>query len=176
VLRKQSLVLGGTEARETVRWLFNEYANTTASVAALARSLNARQVRTVEGGAWHETTVYRILTSPVYCGHMAKRRKLAGVPPVIIARDTHDRLIEQALFDRVQHRLTSKRRSGAKRRPDRCASQYPDLQPEDRERKLAAKLERMMTTMKAAPPPEVPRKRRIGTGSSAAFRRRRRDA
>jgi site-specific recombinase XerC len=80
VLRKQSLVLGGTEARETVRWLFNEYANTTASVAALARSLNARQVRTVEGGAWHETTVYRILTSPVYCGHMAKRRKLAGVP------------------------------------------------------------------------------------------------
>jgi DNA invertase Pin-like site-specific DNA recombinase len=62
---------------EVVRWLFERYACTAASLGDLARELTARGVKPPRGGEWRRDTIRVMLTNRAYLGDLvwnAKRR------------------------------------------------------------------------------------------------------
>ncbi len=49
---------------ETVRWIFDTYANRTMGRRNIAKELNLRGVPTIRGGKWSAATVLAILKNP----------------------------------------------------------------------------------------------------------------
>lgn len=87
------------------------YAEYLAGIAQLtiAQSLSRDGVPTARGGKWHQGTVQKILSAPVYAGLVNDGEKLI--------EGRHEGVIEREVWDRVQTLLASNRRSGGAGRP-----------------------------------------------------------
>ncbi len=126
--------------RETLRWLFREFATTERSARSLAVELNRRGTPSPNGGEWDFSHVKNILRHPVYVGHLtygrrkgglyhhvgedgeivSSREKInghAGYAPIIVPNN-HEPLIDQETFDAVQAKLKArmKQRGGPVRK------------------------------------------------------------
>lgn len=118
------------EAAPLIRGIFLRYLR-LGSVSGVARALTEEGVPTPsryrEGGrgVWSGTMVRRILTNPTYAGHLTQNRRVKvnykikkrkTLPPEewITVPDTHEAIVEQEIFDRVQEGLAlrSYRREG----------------------------------------------------------------
>ena len=127
--RPGHLVVDG-EAAPLVRGIFLRYLR-LGSVSGVARALTEEGVPTPtqyrEGGkgVWSPTMVRRILTNPTYAGHLTQNRRVKvnykikkrkNLPPEewITVPNTHEAIVEQEIFDRVQEELAlrSYRRTG----------------------------------------------------------------
>jgi site-specific DNA recombinase len=120
---------------ETLKWLFDQYANTDIGLRSLAESLNGRGIPSPRDGAWWIGTVREILRNEVYTGdfiwakrQMGKYRRISGTsvkkcesvemtaggnPSVrrntpeewIVVKNAHPALIDRSTFERVQEKL-----------------------------------------------------------------------
>lgn len=111
-------------AAPVVRQIFGRYLE-LGSVTGLAKELTQQQIptpsryqggeigREVGSGSWSGTMVRRILTNPTYAGHLTQNRRVKinyklnkrrNLPQDdwIVVPNTHEPIIEQALFDQVQ--------------------------------------------------------------------------
>jgi site-specific DNA recombinase len=138
-LRPKRLVLGPEHEVETVRLIFDLYANTPMGLVAVAQELTRRKIPSPRGHAvWINESVKHILTNPVYLGRIAWNRrsvgKFVGVidcravdrpadrgkarnnpPEQWIERDAdHDKIIDLLTYERCQEKLAARRR-GRKR-------------------------------------------------------------
>lgn len=111
------------ETAEVVKAMFQAYLR-LGSVSGVARMLTGQGVptpaqvqgRTDTSGVWSATMVRRILTNPTYAGHLTqnrrvkvnykiKKRRTLPETEWITVRNTHQAIIGQEEFDRVQSRL-----------------------------------------------------------------------
>ena len=110
-----SLVPEPSEA-EAVRELFVRFAN-GASYFELARWLNASGFVTRRGNRFLNRSVRYILTNPTYIGmnawtvsrHQKTNTEYRMSEDTILEKGTHDPIIDQMLWDRVQQRITDLR-------------------------------------------------------------------
>jgi DNA invertase Pin-like site-specific DNA recombinase len=79
------LALGDSAHVEAVRWMFQAYAYTLASLADIAREINKRGLRTGRGKPWTRYSVRGVLLNPRYMGdavwnvtHKGKYHRLKG--------------------------------------------------------------------------------------------------
>jgi hypothetical protein len=110
----------------TVRWIFDQYANTDANTYTLARELNRRGIKTRFDYQWQAQSVKRLLKNPVYTGQMVFGKHpsgrfnrvgsggIGGESPIVV-NDSHPALIDVETFERVQKKMA--RRSTAWTRP-----------------------------------------------------------
>lgn len=115
------------EGAAVVRRIFRMYLDKP-SVIGVARALTEQGVPTParykggngSSGVWSDTMVRRILTNPTYAGHLTQHRRekinykverRVAVPPEewIIVRDTHEPVVSQTEFDRVQALLAARK-------------------------------------------------------------------
>ncbi|MCK4411538.1 recombinase family protein, partial [Candidatus Bipolaricaulota bacterium] len=80
-----------------IRELFETYADTDISLSMLVEWARKRGLTSRKGNAFRESTIHKLLTNPIYCGIV----RWAG----ITSPGTHQPLISQHLFDRVQEKL-----------------------------------------------------------------------
>lgn len=130
----------------TLKWLFDQYANTSIGLRSLADSLNERGVPAPGGGSWWIGTIREILRNQTYTGdfvwakrQMGKYRRVAGTtvkkrdslemtaggnPSVrhnapeewIVVRDAHPALVDRSTFEIVQEKLATRKHRTARRR------------------------------------------------------------
>lgn len=123
------------EEIETVRWLFDRFANTDCSIRWLVVELNRRGVRTRRGAIWNPTAVQYILRSRVYLGELTFGRQRCGKyhqvsesgtdpdrpngkgdrEPPIVVKGCHEPLVSLEEFEAVQTKLAQ--RSSGKAKP-----------------------------------------------------------
>jgi site-specific DNA recombinase len=113
---------------ETVRWVFESYANQDGGLARLCDRLADRGIPSPKGGAWCRATLVKILQNPIYLGDMVYNRRtespftgsvavgtsrgrVRNNPPADWVRvpNAHPPLVGPDVFDRVQARLTENR-------------------------------------------------------------------
>ena len=123
---------------ETVRWIFESYGDGLKSYWAVANELNANGVPSPKGGIWSRQHVSRILKNQIYCGDLVWNRsskhrfaKVSGgdiqtskgvkkseeknaVEDWVVVPNAHQPLISKELFDKVQRRISHRRRSPTK--------------------------------------------------------------
>jgi len=104
---------------DTLRWMFDQYANTDANCQSIARELNQRDIRTGFGNRWKREAVKAILKNPVYIGRMIFGKMqtgrfnwvgnggVGGDGPVVVD-DAHPPLVDKDTFDRVQKKLVER--------------------------------------------------------------------
>ena len=80
---------------ETVRWIFETYANTRRGYHSIATELNRRGVPTSKGGTWHQGTIRDMLKNEIYCGDFAWNKRRQGKFYSRIAGSTRDRPSDQ---------------------------------------------------------------------------------
>jgi len=68
----------GTKELETVRWIFESFADTDTSYRGIATDLNARKVPSPAGAVWEVNSVRNILTNPIYKGDYEWGRVSSG--------------------------------------------------------------------------------------------------
>lgn len=61
--------------------------------------------RTVQGCTFHQLTVSRILTNPIYCGDVVHGRRVKG--PKTRVQGSHEFLVSRAVFERVQELMAA---------------------------------------------------------------------
>ncbi len=126
---------------EVVKFIFDSYANRGKSVNDIANCLNERGLVTPRGkGRWRGSTLYGILTNPVYCGDYCWGKTSRGKhqrtstdapqgfvrtqgkkrPPIRHKQEdwyrienSHEALIPRELFDAVQARRVKNQRNTA---------------------------------------------------------------
>ncbi|MHB1038409.1 MAG: recombinase family protein [Pirellulales bacterium] len=122
------------EEVETVRWLFQEFADSDTSLRRLVLDLNARGSRTRRGRHWCAVAVEYMLTHPVYIGTYTFGRRRGGKyhqvndegeltqanghglrSAPIVKRDHHEGIVDPDVFARVQEKLRQRR--GQKSKP-----------------------------------------------------------
>ncbi len=112
------LTLGPAEEVELVRWIFSSYASGAESLRSLALKLRKRQ----PDKRWSGPVVQKLLRNMTYLGHVIwgrrpgneRERRELGIRPEsewTVARAAHPAIIDQYLFDRVQQRLATNRRT-----------------------------------------------------------------
>ncbi|GAA4446120.1 recombinase family protein [Novipirellula rosea] len=106
---------------ETVKWMFDAYANTDANSRSIANDLNRRGIKTRSGIDWQCQSVRVVLRNPVYIGTMIYGANpqgrfnrvgdgaLGGNEPVVI-KNAHPAIINKKTFDRVQKKLDARKR------------------------------------------------------------------
>ena len=106
---------------ETVKWMFDTYANSDANSRSIALDLNARGIKTRNGIDWQCQSVRVVLRNPVYIGTMIYGAnpqgrfnhvgdgRLGGDEPVVI-ENAHPAIIDKRTFKRVQRKLEERRR------------------------------------------------------------------
>jgi len=67
-----------TQQVETVRFIFDRFANHRTSASAIANELNLRGVKTLSGCPWSRQVVKEILEQPAYCGDQVWGRRHDG--------------------------------------------------------------------------------------------------
>ena len=133
---KSAFVLSdNAEIRETVRWMFDTFANTDCSLRWLIAELNRRNAPSAPAGGWSDQGVKYMLTNPVYIGTRVFGGRATGkycqVGPDGVERrdgkgdkrgkapmtigDAHKPLVDRETFDQVQHKL--RERGKTKTRP-----------------------------------------------------------
>lgn len=111
VFINKQLVIDPAEA-EIVRTIYNDFMDGK-SIISIAKKLNALGVKTKRGGMWQNRTVRYILTNPIYIGKIRWSPKginnyhkyNAANPDTIIIGGKHDPIIDNQLFDAVQHKI-----------------------------------------------------------------------
>lgn len=131
------------EKLETVRWLFDTYANEIIGLRRLGEILNGRNVPGPTGGRWYMGTIREILRNEAYVGTFvwAKRRmgkyhridageikartdgRAVRYNPAesrTVKEDAHPALVDRKIFAAVQKKVDAKkgRRSSSKAAPD----------------------------------------------------------
>lgn len=100
---------------EYVRLLFHKYYYDHIGFLPLARWLNSLGIKTIRGNIWENRTVKYILQNPVYKGYtrwnVGKQNMRKGPaitsPDMICVKGSHEPIIDEELFDKVQERLAS---------------------------------------------------------------------
>lgn len=104
------------EEAEVVKQIFADFLNGMGRVA-IVRKLNDMGIRTKQGNLWSLTSIYSILRNDKYTGnlllqktysldHISKKSvKNHGEYPMYYVEDSHEAIIDQATFDRVQREL-----------------------------------------------------------------------
>lgn len=131
------------EAAEVVRMIYNWYIEGFGPQAISTKLNNLRILNptmhkrklglnfkiTVENsGFWNKTTVRRILKNPMYLGHMVqgrkrklsyKSKKTIEVPKDewFVVKNTHEAIIEESIFNKVQRYMESRPRSSGLGKP-----------------------------------------------------------
>ena len=118
---------------ETVRWLFQTFANTDRSARSLGVDLNRRKISSPNKKEWDVTQIKNLLNHPVYIGWLTYGRRSAGlyhsvgadgeISPAdprgrslnknapIVVPDTHEALVDKQIFDAVQVKLKARSKS-----------------------------------------------------------------
>ncbi len=132
------LVPGDPAKVATVRWIFETYATRDIGVRALAGLLNERCAPAADGGKWNQASVANILRYRVYVGDLVwNRRHLGSYHGVAdgqieatskrsrkgknpsedweVVEGAHEAIIDRELFERVQTKMTRRRKSTAPR-------------------------------------------------------------
>ncbi|MCX7428823.1 MAG: recombinase family protein, partial [Planctomycetia bacterium] len=119
------------EAVETVRWIFDTFAERDCGMGWIAGDLNRRGVKSPKGTTWSIQTIQGILTRRVYSGanvfgtnrygkyhHLGGngeaatgRSKSRGGEPIIV-EGIHDALVEPDEFERCQRKLAERSVAG----------------------------------------------------------------
>ncbi len=114
----------------TVRWIFDEFANSDTSLRALVRELHRKGIKTRQGNLWSQSTLQATLRDTAYVGTMEFGRRRAGKYhqldddgqieklngkgdirrgyAAVTTTDAHEPLVDQETFDRVQRKLASR--------------------------------------------------------------------
>lgn len=106
---------------ETVRWIFDQYANTNANTNSIARELNRRKLKTRWGYSWQAQSVKKLLENPVYAGQQIFGKRPTGRfnqtgqggiggDEQIIVCNAHPALVDESTFKRVQKKLAKRSR------------------------------------------------------------------
>jgi site-specific DNA recombinase len=126
-----------TSMVDTVRWIFDTYANTDTSMSWIVAELNRRGIKTPNSKTWSIQTIENILTNRVYTGasvfgrrrygkyHYLKNGEAArgkstqrnGVP--IVTEGIHESLIDAKTFDRIQKKMTERQQDRSRPRYNR---------------------------------------------------------
>ena len=98
-----------------VRQIFTDYLNGI-PIMQIARQLNERKIPTTRGNLWENRTVEYILYNPVYIGKIRwnpKRRTRRDYddPDIMIVDGTHEPIIDEETFNKVQLRLAEQKRT-----------------------------------------------------------------
>jgi DNA invertase Pin-like site-specific DNA recombinase len=138
-VENKRLVPGDPGEIAVVRWIFETYANTGASLGELAARLNERGVPSPGGTMWHKTTVQKILDGRVYLGdivwnrrhegkyhavrggEIAAERKRGGVvyhtrEDWVVVPDAHEPLVSPELWKKAQRKRAENRHRKTPRR------------------------------------------------------------
>lgn len=116
---KSVWVLGPREEVDTVKWIFNQYAQEGLGYKAIATLLNQKDVPTLKGGKWSASTIRAIIFNESYIGrrvwnkqdYQTKGKKWKDRSEWIITENAHPSIITKDLFDRCQE-LAKKRHNG----------------------------------------------------------------
>ena len=107
------------QERETVQWIFDQFANTDANCHSIACELNQRKILTRNGCQWHGQTIGQLLRNPVYVGRLVFGKQpqgrfnrvgdgaVGGDGPIVV-ENTHPPLVDEATFQRVQVKLAER--------------------------------------------------------------------
>jgi site-specific DNA recombinase len=88
------------ERRHIIPMIFERYL-AGHGVRGISRWLNEEMgARTPQGCKFHQLTISRILTNPIYCGDMEPGRRTTG--PRVRVQGTHEPLVSREVFERVQ--------------------------------------------------------------------------
>lgn len=122
----------------TVRWIFDEFANSDTSLRALVRDLRKKGIKTRKGNLWSQSTLQATLKHPAYKGTLVFGRRRAGKyynlddegqlekrngkgdvrrgsAPVMID-DAHEAIVDLETFERVQRKLRDRASNNQKPR------------------------------------------------------------
>ena len=111
------------EEAEIIKWMFNNFFETN-SIRKIAIQLNNRGIRTRRGELWPQSTVHRILRSPIYIGKISYGKRKTSVNGKLIPqeKDTwtivegeHEAIISDETFDKVQAQLSQISRKPVKK-------------------------------------------------------------
>jgi site-specific DNA recombinase len=124
------------ERAAIVRRIFEEYIKPGSSLRSVANTLNRDGIKTSRGTLWKMNGVRRVLTNRKYTGAFCRFRYTCGkyhaiqggeivartktdkaveVEPLVVVEGNHAAIIDQELFDRVQHKLAQQQRHTARR-------------------------------------------------------------
>lgn len=109
---KECLEIVPDEA-EYVRLLFHKYYNEHIGFQPLALWLNSLGIKTKRGGVWENRTVKYVLQNPVYKGYVRwnvgkknlRRGPEVTSPDMICVKGSHEPIIDEELFDKVQETI-----------------------------------------------------------------------
>ena len=111
----------------TIRWMFDEFANSDISLRSLVRELRRKGIKTRRGNLWSQSAVQDKLKHPAYKGTMVFGRRQAGKyhqlddegqlekrkskgdvrrgsAPILI-EDAHEAIVDKETWNRVQKKL-----------------------------------------------------------------------
>ncbi|MBF0412876.1 MAG: recombinase family protein [Desulfamplus sp.] len=101
---------------ETIRWIFEKYIENN-SVRKVAILLNSKGIKTRQGELWPQTTIHRILKSPIYIGKTYYgKRKTDPVSNKLVKQEEsswtiveaeHEPIISEDVFNKIQELLSS---------------------------------------------------------------------
>ena len=104
------------EEAEIVKTIFADYLSGM-GLNAITKKLNDTHIRTMAGGAWGKSTLYRILRNEKYTGNMLLQKTYRldhiskktitnrGEMPMYHVIDSHEAIIDKEIFDRVRHEI-----------------------------------------------------------------------
>ncbi len=110
------------EESEIVRRIFSDYLSGMGKLA-IAKSLNADEVPTINGGKWRESTVLQILKNEKYTGdmllqktyvvdHITKKGRInRGERRMYQVIDSHEPIISKETFERVRREISCRARA-----------------------------------------------------------------
>lgn len=109
------LVINEEEAK-WVRWAFTNYKRY--GLRALALELNKRGVRTKKGLTWIASTIQYMLENPVYIGALRWHHTGKSKGETVLTYDTHEPIVDVALFEEVQAIRKDRSSKGQKPKSD----------------------------------------------------------
>ncbi|EMS78404.1 recombinase family protein [Desulfotignum phosphitoxidans] len=111
------------EETEIIKWMFNNFLEKN-SVRETAISLNNRGIKTRNNCLWAQSTVHRILRSPIYVGKISYGKRKTSVNGKLIPQEKdswtivdgeHEAIISDEIFDKVQGQLSQISRKPVKK-------------------------------------------------------------
>jgi len=109
-----------------VKWIFRTYASEAAGIKELAHRMRARGIPTRRAPYWSHISVRDILTKSIYTGRIAYNRRRfkinkrtgrrvpvwRGEAEHLVQQDERLRIVDDAVFQQVQERLSSRASAG----------------------------------------------------------------
>ncbi len=98
--RKGRFVVNEDEAA-VVRQIFRMFGEGE-SYSEIARELNRLRIPSPQGKLWRYQSIRGIIANEVYLGKMIQGKRCSREPDVVIVENTHDAIITEDLFEKVQ--------------------------------------------------------------------------